>query len=82
MRVKEPVFRSFALSHKALCGILERSTFTMESGGKDGRERLARISLLFVGYLMIVTNASIGVAFCLGLILLTESVISEWSLME
>lgn len=47
----------------------------MGSSGKDGRERVTRMSLLFGGYLMIVTIASIGVAFCLGSILLTESVI-------
>lgn len=52
----------------------------MGSGGKNGRDRVTAMSLLFIGYLMIVTNASIGVAFCLGSILLTESVIFEWSL--
>lgn len=38
------------------------------------------MSSLFIGYLMIVTNASIGVAFCLGSILLTESVTFKWGL--
>lgn len=80
MKIKRPVFGSVVFSETSFCGAGGRSTLSVGSGGKDGRERVIRMSLLFGGYLMIVTIASIGVAFCLGSILLTESVILRWSL--
>jgi hypothetical protein len=47
---------------------------------RDGETGLAVMALLFVGDLIMVTNASIGVAFCLDSILLTKPVISKWVL--
>lgn len=80
MKIKRPIFGSVVLSETSFCGAGGRNTVSVGSGGKDGRGRVIRMSLLFGGYLMIVTIASIGVAFCLGSILLTESVILRWSL--
>lgn len=79
MKVKPQSF-DFLHCQRGPAAALVSEAPSMGSGGKNGRDRVTAMSSLFIGYLMIVTNASIGVAFCLGSILLTESVIFKWSL--
>lgn len=80
MKTKRPVSQSLEFSKISL----QRRWWAKEPlrgiWWQERERRIYKDLLLFVGYLMIVTNASIGVAFCLGSILPVESVIFEWSL--
>lgn len=80
MRVERPVFSSLSLSKGACCQGPSYPRLMENLVPRDEETGFAMASLLFVGHFIMVTNASIGVAFSLDSILLTKSVTLKWVL--